>query len=127
MSSGCYRCGLSEGSSDRLCETCYRLRFHKGRDVIDLPAGVEPEGLEFSPTMKTFILSSGAVLYASLVSLVVAVHLTNHVRSHGDSRLEFVADEQAHTVVRVSHTIEKVKVERHAVYSAAEVSQRRAG
>ena len=99
MSSGCYRCGLSEGSADRLCETCYRMRFHHGRDVIDLPPGVVPEGLEFSSSMKTFLLSSGAALYASLIGLVVAVHATNNARSHGDPRLEFVADSQPHITI----------------------------
>lgn len=127
MSSGCYRCGLSEGSADRLCETCYRMRFHKGRDVIDLPPGVAPEGLEFSPTMKTVLLSSGAVLYASLICLVVAVHVTNTVRTHGDSRLEFVANGHEQSIVRMQHEIEAVKVERHAARFAPSPSQKRAG
>lgn len=127
MSSGCYRCGLSEGSADRLCETCYRMRFHKGRDVIDLPPGVVPEGLEFSPIMKTFLLGSGAVLYASLICLVVAVHVTNNVRSHGDARLEFVADSREQSVVRIQREIEAVRVERHAVHLIPLTSQRRTG
>ena len=127
MSSGCYRCGLSEGSADRLCETCYRMRFHKGRDVVDLPPGVAPEGLEFSPTMKKFLLSSGAVLYASLICLVVAVHMTNNARSNGDSRLEFVADSHEQAVVRIQSEIEAVKIERHAVQLVPSASQKRSG
>lgn len=127
MSSGCYRCGLSEGSADRLCETCYRMSFHKGRDVIDLPDGVAPEGLEFSPTMRTVLLSSGAVLYASLICLVVAVHVTTNFRSHGDSRLEFVADEHGQSIVRMEREIAEVKVERHVILRAADISQQRAG
>jgi hypothetical protein len=101
MSGGCYRCGLSEGSDQRLCETCYRARFHKGRDVIDLPPGVPLEGLEFTPTMRTFLLSSGAALYVGLVGFVVAVHSTYHARSIGNPRLEFVSDGQQQAVVRV--------------------------
>ena len=112
MSSGCYRCGLSEGSSDRLCETCYRMRFHKGRDVVDLPPGVPLEGLEFSPKMRTFILSSGAALYVGLVGRFVAVHSTHTARSMGDPRLEFVTDGQPQSVVRVEHRFEAVRMAR---------------
>lgn len=109
MSGGCYRCGLSEGSADRLCETCYRMRFHKGRDVIDLPPGVPLEGLEFSPAMRTFLLSSGAALYVGFVGLVFAVHSVNNPHSVGDPRLQFVTDGQHQTVVRVEHSLGAIK------------------
>lgn len=112
MSGGCYRCGLSEGSDDRLCETCYRMRFHQGRDVVDLPPGVPLEGLEFSPSMRTFILSSGAALYVGLVGLVLATHSVNNTRSVGDPRLTFVADGQRQTVVRVEHGLGAITVSR---------------
>lgn len=110
MSGGCYRCGLSEGSDDRLCETCYRSRFHKGRDVIDLPPGVPLEGLEFTPTMRTFLLSSGAALYVGLVGLVVAVHSTHNARSIGNPRLEFVSDGQQQSVVSVDHRFGTIRI-----------------
>lgn len=112
MSSGCYRCGLSEGSSDRLCETCYRMRFHKGRDVVDLPPGVPLEGLEFSPKMRTFLLSSGAAFYVGLVGLFVAVHSTYTARSIGDPRLEFVADGQRQSVVQVERRFDPITIAR---------------
>lgn len=112
MSGGCYRCGLSEGSADRLCETCYRLRFHQGRDVIDLPPGVPLEGLEFSPKVRAIILSCGAVLYMTLVGFVVAVHATTQVRTVGDSRLEMVSVGQEQSVVRMSQSLGAVKVPR---------------
>jgi hypothetical protein len=89
--SGCYRCGLSEGRDDRLCETCYRLRFHCGRDVIDLPPGVEPEGLEFSPRVRAIVLSSSAALYVSFLGLVLAFHHQTQTRTGGDPRLSYQA------------------------------------
>jgi hypothetical protein len=103
------------------------MRFHQGRDVIDLPPGVAPEGLEFSPAMKTFLLGSGAVLYASLISLVVAIHATNNARSHGDPRLEFVADGQEQGIVPMQHEMGAVKVERRAAYRAPGASSKIAG
>jgi len=112
MSHGCYRCGLPEGSDNRLCETCYRMRFHQGRDVVDLPPGVPLEGLEFSPNMRTFLLSSGAVLYATFVGLVIAVNATSMTRTVGDARLEFVADRQNQAIVRVEHQLGAVRVPR---------------
>jgi hypothetical protein len=95
--SGCYRCGLSEGSDTRLCETCYRMRFHHGRDVLDLPVGVSPEGLEFSPRMKTVILSSSAVLYIGFLGLFCVIHQQTQVRTFGDARLQYqpTSDHQA--------------------------------
>ena len=95
--SGCYRCGLSEGSDTKLCETCYRMRFHHGRDVLDLPAGVTPEGLEFSPRMKTFILSSSAVLYIGFLGFACAIHQQTQVRTFGDPHLQYqpASDHQA--------------------------------
>jgi hypothetical protein len=97
--SGCYRCGLSEGSEHRLCETCYRLRFHSGRDVVDLPPGVEPEGLEFSPKTRTLLLSSSAMLYVSFLGFVLAFHHQTQGRTYGDSRLEYYHGAQHHSVV----------------------------
>jgi len=97
--SGCYRCGLSEGSDDRLCETCFRLRFHRGRDVVDLPPGVQPEGLEFSPRVKTIVLSGGAALYLSFLGLFVAFHLQTQTRSFGDARIQYAPAAEHQAVV----------------------------
>lgn len=104
MSGGCYRCGLADGSADRLCETCFRMKFHRGRDVVDLPPDTPVEGLEFSPRIQTFLLSSGAAFYASLVGFVMAAHVL-HAKTHGDPRLEFVANDQQQSVVMVEHVI----------------------
>lgn len=70
--SGCYRCGLSEGSESRLCETCYRSRFHRGLLVTDEPCP-EPEGaIELTPRTQAIVLSGGALAYIGIVSFVVA-------------------------------------------------------
>lgn len=108
MSGGCYRCGLAEGSADRLCESCFRTRFHRGRDVVELPPDTEVEGLEFSPTMRTFLLGSGAVFYASLVGFVMAAHIL-HSQTHGDPRLEFVSHDTQQSIVTVEHVLGSVR------------------
>lgn len=112
--SGCYRCGLSEGSEERLCETCYRLRFHQGRDVIDLPPGEEPEGLEFSPKTRTIILSSSAMLYASFLGFVLAFHHQTQGRTYGDSRLEYVHGSQQQTVVEYQRDLGSLRAAANA-------------
>jgi len=108
MSGGCYRCGLAEGSADRLCESCFRARYHRGRDVVDLPPDTEVEGLEFSPKMRTFLLGSSAVFYASLVGFVMAAHVL-HSETHGDPRLEFVSHDTQQSIVTVEHVLGSVR------------------
>ena len=73
------------------------MRFHHGRDVFDLPVGVSPEGLEFSPRVKTFILSSSAVLYIGFLGFVCAIHHQTQVRTFGDPHLQYqpASDHQA--------------------------------
>lgn len=91
---------MSEGSDARLCETCFRMKFHRGRDVIDLPPGAPLEGLEFSPKVRTALLGSGAMLYMSFVGLFVAMHYQHYARTHGDARIEYFAGgDQQSTVV----------------------------
>ncbi len=70
--SGCYRCGLSEGSESRLCETCYRSRFHRGLLVVDDSGPVAEDAIELSPRAQTIVLGGGALVYISIVSFVVA-------------------------------------------------------
>ena len=82
---------MSEGSDTRLCETCFRMRYHRGRDVVDLPPGTPLEGLEFSPKVRTALLGSGAMLYMSFVGLFVAMHLQYNARTNGDERIEYFA------------------------------------
>jgi|688.fasta_scaffold246512_1 hypothetical protein len=69
--SGCYRCGLSEGSDSRLCETCYRSRFHRGLLVTDAPCPEATGAIEFTPRTQAIVLSGGALAYIGIVSFVV--------------------------------------------------------
>lgn len=72
--SGCYRCGLPEGSDCRLCETCYRNRFHRGLLVMDAAPPHAPsdgEGLELSARVQTIVLGGGALAYIGIICFVV--------------------------------------------------------
>jgi hypothetical protein len=69
--SGCYRCGLPEGSESRLCETCYRSRFHRGLLVTDEPCPDSAGAIELTPRAQAIVLSSGALAYIGIVSFVV--------------------------------------------------------
>jgi hypothetical protein len=88
------------------------MRFHRGRDVIDLPPDTPIEGLEFSPTVRTLLLSSGAVFYASLVGLFVLVHVHCNSHSTGDERLETYAGGEYQTVARWERVIDQVRIHR---------------
>ena len=107
MSGGCYRCGLAEGSAERLCETCFRMKYHRGREIVDLPPGASIDGLELSPAIRSVLLGSGAVLYASLVGFVMAAHVL-HSKTHGDPRLEFVSNDTPRSIVTVEHVLGSV-------------------
>lgn len=87
------------------------MRFHRGRDVVDLPPGTPLEGLEFSPRVRNALLGSGAMLYMSFVGIFLAMHYQSHVRTHGDERIEYftagdqqsgLASTQQVSVVRVA-------------------------
>ncbi len=69
--SGCYRCGLPEGSESRLCETCYRGRFHRGLLVADEPCPENGGAIELTPRSQAIVLSGGALAYIGIVSFVV--------------------------------------------------------
>jgi hypothetical protein len=71
--SGCYRCGLPEGSDARLCETCFSHRFNHGEVVVPYESDQSAEGPEFTPCMKRWLLSSGVVLYLAVVSVGLLV------------------------------------------------------
>ena len=113
MCGGCYRCGLADGSADRLCETCFRMKYHRGRDVVDLPPETPVEGLEFSPKMRTVLLGSGAAFYVTLVGFVMAAHVL-HAKTHGDPRLEFVSNEDVRSIVTVQHDFGTVRGPTHS-------------
>ena len=112
MSGGCYRCGLADGSGDRLCETCFRMKYYRGRDVVELPPDTPVEGLEFSPKIRTILLGSGAAFYASLIGFVMAAHVL-HAKTEGNPRLEFVASEEERSIVTVEHVLGAVRAPSH--------------
>lgn len=69
--SGCYRCGLPEGNDSRLCETCYRSRFHRGLLVIDEPCATADDAIELTPRAQALVLGGGALAYIGIVCFVV--------------------------------------------------------
>jgi hypothetical protein len=71
--SGCYRCGLPEGSESRLCETCFSHRFNHGEPVVPCEADQPAEGPEFTPMMKRWLLSGGAAIYIGVIGLGLLV------------------------------------------------------
>lgn len=67
--SGCYQCGLADGSETKLCETCHRKRFHQEL-FVTYEAPEEPvQGVEWTPRTQRFILGGSALLYLSLIAL----------------------------------------------------------
>lgn len=113
MCGGCYRCGLPDGGADRLCETCFRMTYHRGRDVLVLPPDTPVEGLEFSPKMRTVLLGSGAAFYVTLVGFVMAAHVL-HAKTHGDPRLEFVSNDDHRSIITVQHDFGAVRGPAHS-------------
>lgn len=70
---GCYRCGLPEGNEARLCETCFNHRFNHGEPIVPCEVDLPPEGPEFTPCMKRWLLSSGLVIYLGVVGFGMMV------------------------------------------------------
>lgn len=71
--SGCYRCGLPDGSEERLCETCFARRFQCGKLSLEPYAATQATGIEISPRVQRWLLSGGAVLYISVLSLGIVI------------------------------------------------------
>jgi hypothetical protein len=77
--SGCYRCGLADGSAYKLCETCLSHRYYNGEPVTlavvdnNHEDNTEIDAPELSRGMKRWLLSGGAVLYLAVVGLGVLV------------------------------------------------------
>jgi hypothetical protein len=71
--SGCYRCGLPDGSDSRLCETCFNHRFNHGEPVVPCQSELPAEGIEFTPTIKRWLLSGGVAFYVGVVGLGLLV------------------------------------------------------
>ncbi len=71
--SGCYRCGLSDGSEERLCETCFASRFQCGTLTLEPYSTTPATGIEMSPRLQRWVLSGSAVLYLGVLSIGMAV------------------------------------------------------
>lgn len=69
--SGCYRCGLPEGNDSRLCETCYRSRFHRGLLVVDEPCAAPSDAIELTPRAQALVLGGSALAYIGIVCFAV--------------------------------------------------------
>jgi hypothetical protein len=66
--SGCYRCGLAEGSEARLCETCYQNAFHCS--PVSCQEDPEPTPVvELSAGCQRALLACGAVAYLAVVGV----------------------------------------------------------
>jgi hypothetical protein len=74
--SGCYRCGLSDGSSERLCETCFAARFKCDKLALEPYSATPATGIEMSPRFQRWIFSGGAVLYIGVLSLGIVIQGT---------------------------------------------------
>jgi hypothetical protein len=71
--SGCYRCGLPDGSDSRLCETCFNHRFNHGEPVAPCQSDLPADGIEFTSTTKRWLLSGGVAFYVAVVGLGLLV------------------------------------------------------
>jgi len=111
--SGCYRCGLPEGSESRLCETCYRGRFHRGLLVVDRPGPTGEGALELSPRAQTIVLGGGALAYIGIICFVVRCFghfsgLSAETASH-----EFYSPPSAQTaIIRSEQSLPSIAVPR---------------
>lgn len=88
--SGCYQCGLPEGNEERLCETCYRNRFHRGLLVVDSAEQGEVEGIDCSPRVQRLVLSGGAFICIGLMSLAIVFQGRSPYLTQDDLKREYI-------------------------------------
>jgi hypothetical protein len=101
--SGCYQCGLPEGSDVRLCETCYRNRFYRALIVVEPACAEDCPCMEISPRMQRWVLSSGAVLCIGILGLALLVQGAQPEMSSAALQKEFVRSDSGY--VSVNHQI----------------------
>ncbi len=97
--SGCYQCGLPEGTDQRLCETCYRRRFHRGLLVIDTVVPEASQGIEFTPTLQRWVLGGSAFIYVSVLGLALLIHARQPVLTALDVQRDFIRSEVSYSTV----------------------------
>jgi hypothetical protein len=98
---GCYQCGLPEGSDVRLCETCYRNRFHREMVVVDTSCEEECSCIEISPRVQRWMVSGGAALCVGILGLAVLVQSQPSHVSPSALEKEFIRNDAGY--VAVSH------------------------
>lgn len=69
--SGCYRCGLPEGSDSRLCETCYRNAFHASPVLCSEDGNATP-GIELSSNCQKVLLGGGVAVYLFVLAVGIS-------------------------------------------------------
>lgn len=97
--SGCYQCGLPEGTDQRLCETCYRRRFHRGLLVVNPLATEAAQGIEFTPRVRRWVLGGSAVIYVGVLGLAVLIQARQPVLTASDVQRDFVRTEVGYASV----------------------------
>lgn len=91
--SGCYQCGLPEGTDQRLCETCYRRRFHRGLLVVDTVVTEPPQGMELTPQARRWVLGGSAFIYVSVLGLALLIQARQPTLTARDVQRDFVRSE----------------------------------
>ena len=99
--SGCYQCGLPEGSENRLCETCYRNRFYRDLVVVQPACDENCPCVDMSPRAQRWVLSGGAVLCVGLLGLTLFFERHSPGLSASAPQSEFVQSNSGY--VPVSH------------------------
>ncbi len=94
--SGCYQCGLPEGTDQRLCETCFRRRFHRGLLVTDGVLPDPPEGIELTPRVQRWVLGGSAFIYASVLGLALLIQAKQPVLTAIDIQRDFVRSQNGY-------------------------------
>jgi len=107
--SGCYHCGLPDGSEVRLCETCYRLKYHRERDVIELDSSAPAEGVEITPSVQRALLSSGLALYLGIISFSFLIYHRQMESDPQRAPFSYVSADDHQSVVTIEHAISDIK------------------
>ena len=107
--SGCYHCGLPDGSEVRLCETCYRLKYHRERDALEIDTSAPPEGVEMTPSVQRALLSSGLALYLGIVSFSFLMYHRQVESDPQRAPFSYVPADEHLSVVTSQHSISDIK------------------
>lgn len=107
--SGCYHCGLPDGSEVRLCETCYRLKYHQERERFEVDSSSPAEGVEMTPSVQKALISSGLAFYLGIVSFSFFAYYRHLESDPHTASFSYIAAHDYQPVVEVHHSIGDVK------------------